>query len=602
MNKPVHTYVGGLVVLLPLLVYGSLLSAGFVWDDAQVIVANRNLLSLKSLPTLFVSEDTFLGIMSGCYRPLTYLTFLADRLLWGVNPLPYHLENLLLHGANSLLFFLLLDRGTGNRLIAVAAALLFSLHPVNCETVAFLSGGRNTLLAVFFLLLSLHALHRERFGWYLALYACSLLAKEFAVVLPLWLYVCSDRSTGGRRPSQVLWGSMAVVAAYLVIRGLVVSGGGGIPLDGLADRVRGVPELALRYLFILVWPFSLAVPYGIQLSAMTVTRAVLSLLAIAALAGSLYPLRRERLVIGAAAWLGIFFLPVSNVVPMGHILMADRNAYPLTLAFAVILAWTLQRLLPSRLIFRGGVAIICCIYGVIAVSRSGVWHDDLSLARAMVRDTPDSSIGHLRLGNLLLERGERIEARQHFIRATELKPLATDPFFALALDSWENDDSRGAITILTRADRAFPGDLKILTFLGKLYAAAGDTVNAGYYLDQAGKLGTNIERISAGMARQSTLQGEELQKQGKDRAALLAYRKALLYEPENWRALVGIGSLEGEQGNFEAALSWFRRAEKSDPRNPLVCYNLAQVYEALGDRKTAAGYHARYQALQRGDK
>jgi hypothetical protein len=176
----------GLHVLLVAAVYATTVGHGFVWDDHLIIVNNPILEKPGNILRLFLSEDTAIGF-TGYYRPITYVSFALDRALWGLGPTGFKITNLILHVLVALLFYATVATVFKKERLALVAALILALHPVAGETVNFLAGGRNTLLAACFMLLSLFLYVKER---PIPAVLCVILAsfsKEFALLLPLVL-------------------------------------------------------------------------------------------------------------------------------------------------------------------------------------------------------------------------------------------------------------------------------------------------------------------------------------------------------------------------------------------------------------------------------
>jgi len=210
-----------LVALITFVVFSPALRNGFVnWDDLETLVENENFrgLSLSHLRWMFTTFHL------GHYQPLSWLTFSLDYLLWGMNAFGYHLTNILFHSANAVLFYFLTLR-----LLAVAAptskitllklgagfsALLFAIHPLRVESVAWATERRDVLSAFFLLLTVLCYLkaassemnHKGARPWMImstALYVLSLLAKATGMTLPLVLLLLDvyplGRLGGARR-------------------------------------------------------------------------------------------------------------------------------------------------------------------------------------------------------------------------------------------------------------------------------------------------------------------------------------------------------------------------------------------------------------------
>ena len=198
------------LVLLPAAAYLFALWGDFVYDDVSItVLQNPVLLGTASWKEIFTWD-----------RPLRELTYLLDHALWGFHPLGYHIQNLLWHGVNALLVFILLQRLGVSRPLAWASALLFALHPVNTEAVAWIS-GRKELLCLFFELCACVAWLRAfprvaeslpvRSLWSLASLAAlvlALLSKQVAVMLPFLLLLCE--AMAGRMQNSFSSGSSEI--------------------------------------------------------------------------------------------------------------------------------------------------------------------------------------------------------------------------------------------------------------------------------------------------------------------------------------------------------------------------------------------------------
>ena len=118
---------------------------GFVWDDEFIIAKNPAIRQITSLPDLLLSPD----VVKPYYRPLNRATYLLDYWLFGMNPLPFHAVNIVIHLLNVFLLYLVCCKVATDRVSAFIAALIFAVHPINTESVNFIS-ARNNLLSLFF--------------------------------------------------------------------------------------------------------------------------------------------------------------------------------------------------------------------------------------------------------------------------------------------------------------------------------------------------------------------------------------------------------------------------------------------------------------------
>ena len=355
-----------LVTGAALAVYGNTLENGFVWDDNDIIVDNPAVRDLGSIPSLFSSVDaTRTAHHAAYYRPLARLTYLLDYQLFGLSPAGYHLGNVLLHALAVLALFLLVRALFGDATRALAAALLFAVHPLNAEAANFVS-TRNTILATLFTLVALAAYHRARAGGPAALLPASwlsflagLLSKETAAGLLLLLPVydlprpAELRATLRGRALRLL-PFVAVFAGYLALRTHALSSAIGADLDlsGLTARLGRIAYLVPRYLGIVLFPLELNAYY--QLPQDWPSRWPWLALAWAAIAAALWLcLRlRSRAAAFGLLWFGVNLLPIVGVVPIPSAVMAERYLY-LPAVGLWIVAGDLFARASSRVLKRG---------------------------------------------------------------------------------------------------------------------------------------------------------------------------------------------------------------------------------------------------------
>jgi tetratricopeptide (TPR) repeat protein len=343
--------------LASLIVYSPAFHAGYIFDDNYLIRYNPAIRSLTNVPAFFVSKEARVpkeinDLQSDIYRPLQSVSYAASYYLWGDKPGAYHVENILLHAVNGALLFFLLRRLISSRPAAFLGALLFVVHPVQVEAVAYLSERGELLAAGLFLLsftafMEAEAVSRRlrKTGWYalsLGFYAASLLAKEMAITLPaiLALYLMLIKV---RRRSLGSWvrGALALVpyaaigGLYFAIRtwnlGKVAQTAGREPVTVALMVVRVFGE----YVKVLFFPFRLTFFHDINSAAPSADLAFYASLGclVLALGSAGFCLRKER---QTAFFLLAFLaalLPVSNLVPI-KTYMQERFLY-LPLFFAV---------------------------------------------------------------------------------------------------------------------------------------------------------------------------------------------------------------------------------------------------------------------------
>lgn len=251
------------LILLTLLVWSPALQNGFAWDDRSLIVENQALVAPNAVEQALVSDFwSNSEAPSGYWRPLITLTYIAERALWGVEPLAYHVTNLVAH----LLVVLLLAawvRPLGRD--ALWGVALFAIHPALAETVAWVSGRTDSIALLWGLAYLLLDQRGKRSAWVFLI--LSLLSKEIGVLLPLIAAGRAALDTSGpwRDALQKRAIDFGIVGLYLVVRTSLIGAPGPLAggLDiGLNERLFAV----LHILGLVFWPFGGRVEYGAGLT------------------------------------------------------------------------------------------------------------------------------------------------------------------------------------------------------------------------------------------------------------------------------------------------------------------------------------------------
>src|SRR5438093_12096559 len=364
-----------LPLLLPLL---ALLTAATFWgvrqndfisyDDPEFVTSNpivREGLTWRGVVWAFTTP------VLANWHPLTSLTHLADVSLYGLNPSGHHTTNLLLHGVNTLLLFLLLRRLTGEDWRSAWVAALFAVHPAHVESVAWIAERKDVLSTLFWLATTwayvswVRDRRPGRYAAVLALFAAGLMSKPMLVSLPLVLLLLDDwplaRLRGGGlaglwrspdgRPGALLEKVplFAMTAGFSVVTFLVQRAAGAVRLSvfPLWARVENALVAYVRYLVMLVWPARLGVFYphpGTAIPAGEAAAALVLLLAISAAAVLLR--RRAPFFFTGWFWFVVTLLPVIGIIQVGFQAFADRYTYIPYIGLFVAAAWGVPALVP----------------------------------------------------------------------------------------------------------------------------------------------------------------------------------------------------------------------------------------------------------------
>ncbi len=542
------------------------LSASFVWDDRALITQNVLIKHWDNIPLFF--KQPFLGIY---YRPIVMLSFTAEYAVWGLRPFGFHLTNLLLHAANSLLVFSLLKNIARGRQTALLAALLFAVHPAHKGVVAV--PDRTGILSAFFMLsaLVLYVKHRrisDRNGS-LLLFAASvtaaglgLFSKEEVVTLPLVIALVDalileeGLTRGGIRRVGRLLPFFLLAAFYLWVRRRVLSGAelGLVPafLIEPARRLMTVPAILSDYFLTLLFPFRLdyepRTPVATSLfePRILISCAALVLLFIA------IPLlaRKKRPCVFGILWYLIVFIPTCNIIPIypeaaRTILFTPIHFLYLPSIGVFLLAaegleWVSRNIAEDGWPVRGrkaALSLLCSIFflfSLLSVNRNFIWKDEARLYRYILDMHPENHRMHVNLGNVHLERGHVDAAVSELERAVALAPEV----------AWYHNS------------------------LALAYQAKGWPEKAARQFSDSLRLNPNSSMVYANLAA-------IYRSQGKLAEAIATGKKAIELNPSSAAAYVILALAYKDAGNLAEAENQLDQALRLDPDS-------AEAHNALG--------------------
>jgi tetratricopeptide (TPR) repeat protein len=570
------------ITVLLLAVYGNTINHGFVWDDTDIIVENPQLEKLSNIPSLFLSEDRIEG-STGYYRPITYVSFALDRAIWGLNPVGFNITNLLLHILVALLFYQVISALFKNENLAFAAALIFSLHPVAGETVNFHSGGRNTLLCACFILLSLLFYAKDKRIAAAVCFAGAIFSKEFGLLLPAILFVY-DWFIKKEKPRLISYLPFLVpVVLYFTLRSYAIEKASLLAALNFTESLWLSPYLVIKYLVHMVYPFDLSVLYDINTN---IIYASLSLAGIVMLVLTAYYLRKQGEVLFSIIWFLLFLLPVINIVRLqAASQMADRYAYFSLMGFALALAFIICK--ARKEVALSIVLIISIAYAAVDIKRNNYWKDDHAFYSQMIKDSPDMALGYNDLGIHYFKKGDMVNAAKFLTLAATKKDITPRLLGANAAVFWQADRLDISEKLLLRQLELDPINPQPYVMLKMIYDKKGNKVLAKTYGDKASALFPGIEEMMKQRVIEVCRQAESFIAMRSYERAENLLREAIIINPDFVPALVDMGGLRAEKGDFVKAEKYLVRATTLEPLNTAAHYNLAQVYQMQGKKAEA---------------
>jgi tetratricopeptide (TPR) repeat protein len=535
---------GLILAAVTIFAYRPAWNGGFLWDDDVYITNNGLLTAPDGLRRIWFSLDS-----PSQYFPLAYTTFRIEHAVWGLDPTGYHWLNLLLHVGNALLVWLVLARLKVPG--AWLAGAIFALHPVQVESVAWITERKNVLMGFFFLLTLLAWIafvdRRTKRPWLfyglaLVLYLVALSAKTTACTLPAALFLIL-----WLQKKPISWKGIFQIIPFLVL---------GIAMGVLAmwweryhqgtsravftflsptERVLVASRAICFYLSKLAWPSNLTFIYPRWDIAPTHLLNYAWLLAGVVMCGAIYFVRPYM---GRSVEVAVGFFVATLSPVLGFIMLytfrytfvADHYQYlacigPIALASAGLVnsADTFKN---SRTLIFGVAFCVVALLATLTYRQAAMYGNIETLWRTTLSRNPGCWMAHNNLGIVLFEKGQLDDAIAHYQTTLQMQP-----------DFWDADYNLGT------------------ALLGK-----GQVDEAIFYCDKAVRMQPNDPDAQVALANAL------VQKRRID-DAIVHYQKAVAMRPDYFLAHYGLGHALLEKGKLDAAIEHSRAALLIQPDN-----------------------------------
>jgi tetratricopeptide (TPR) repeat protein len=603
---------GLVMVLLVVAAYLPALHGQFIWDDDFHVLKTTSLRSLAGLWRIWFEPGA-----TQQYYPLTYSSFWLDYHLWGLNPLPYHAENMLLHALDALLVWRILRRLEVPG--AWLGAALFALHPVCVESVAWISERKNTLSGFFFLLSLLAAIEfwlprsnavrgqaegetklpqptfgARKFFWLaLGFYVCALWSKTVTAGLPGVILVLAWWKRGRLR-----WKDGLLVLPFLAV-------GVGISLLTVSIEHKFIIDAAnvdewkiswpakffiagrdlWFYLGKLLWPYPLMFVYPRWVIVGLRPLAYLPLAAAGLGLAFLWLKRRTwgRPLLAAAGYFIIVLFPALgfiNIFPFRYSFVADHFQYlaaigPLALAAAGITILVARLPNKNALLKPSLIAVILSVLTVLTWRQAHIYKNLEVLWTDTLARNPRAWMAEDNLGLYLTESGRFEEADAHYRKAIEIRPNDHIAYYDLGLESAIQGNLGEAAQNFTKTLELCP------SFAMAHYQIGNVRVREGNLEDAIREYNLTLQAIPSLVIGHFNLANALAQK-GKLDEAIQEYNRTLEKQPDYAPAHASLGRILAAKGNLDEAILHYREALSIDPNSVEALANLGNALVSKG--------------------
>jgi tetratricopeptide (TPR) repeat protein len=586
---------GAFLAMVTLAAYLPVMRAGYVWDDGLYVRENPMLRSVDGLRQIWFEPRR-----SPQYYPLVFTSFWLESRLWGIAPGGYHFTNVCLHGVNAILVWLLLRRlRVGG---AFFAGLIFALHPVHVESVAWIAERKDVLSGTFYLLtLMLWLRYLERRTWHgyamvLLLCAGAMLSKTTAAVLPVAMLLLAwwTRDTAWRRLIGLLL-PFATLAAGL---GLVTVWRENLHAPAttslsFVERTLLAGRALWFYAGKLVWPENLMTMYPRWSVDATAAGQYGWLLAAVCVPLVLWQFR-QRLGRGPLVAVLFFWLNLAPALGwkdfrfMQFSYVADHFQYlasigPIALFAAVVARGAALLGSPRRGILYVADGLVVATLAALTVQQASLYKDEGTLWRDNLGKNPQAWGAHLYLATFLKTQGRLDEALRHFDEAARLKPDDALVQSIIGVFLTERGMLGGAVAHLSRAVEIDPNDAEAHYNLGTVLLRQGERAEAVRQFVAAIALRPDLARAHNDL-------GVIFFQQGKVEEAIQQLQTAVQIDPSYAEAHNDLGIALNAAGQLNEAIEQYRSALRFKPDYREAQQNLAQALaQQQGDARERVG-------------
>lgn len=624
-----------LIFLLTLLVYTPTLKNDFVnWDDAQCIYENTHIRSLDFISLKWM----IISFHGGNWHPLTWLSHALVYYFWGLNPTMHHLANVIVHACNTLLvFFLVLkiltvsnipfliftsNRGTSSLSQIIIAgsitALLFGLHPLNVESVAWAT-ERKGLLSVFFVLLSLlsyltyiSTIHKQRHLIWLCIsllfFIFSLMSKPIAVTLPVTLLLLDiyPLKRTNLYPNRSLTVFLEKIPFFIlsIASGIITimaqrSSGALVNLQETNLTVRMLNALVTLIFYVekLIWPSQLIPFYPFNVNLFNI-KSVVSGIIILAITGFSLEIARRGKPLWLIAWLFyvITLLPTLSIIQIGSHAAADRFTYLPRLSifflFGVGVSWVWMKahLTNFKELIRGlllvCVSVVMLLFSYLSIQQIRIWQNSEVLWTYVTSIFPKTaSLAHMNLGFVYIEKGRLDEAIAEFKQSLASNPNNAEAYINLGVVYRRKGRLDEAISKYKKALAINPNLAEAYTNLGIAYGQKGLFDEAIAEFKQSLVLKPNYAKGHFNL-------GTAYSKKGMFDEAIAEYKKALTINPYYVKGYYKLGLDLESKGKLKEAISAYRKTIRLKPDSHEAYNSLAWIYAVSSNAHIRNGAEA----------
>jgi protein O-mannosyl-transferase len=594
------------ILIATVIAYYPCLKNGFVWDDEGYILKNYYIknMTLDNVKTIITTP------IMGNYHPLVIISYAWEYFFFKLNPTTYHVVNLIVHLLNCILVFYFILRLSGNIPVAFITGLLFGIHPLHVESVAWISERKDVLYAFFYLISLICYLsylnRRPAHGYYvysLFFFLLSILSKPMAITLPLILFLMDyfhkRKFDYTSIVEKIPFITLSILSGIVTLFAQRFSQHSD-PAFAFPMSILVATHGLVFYLFKMILPIKLAVLYRYPLDnnlflhiQYLIAPIILFICALLIFYSAKYSKK--------AIWGGLFYcitlLPVIQLLPIGLAVAADRYTYvPLIGIFYVLsefFVWTWRKIFKDRVYLKAIALVFSLAVVVLLVFLTQgfctVWKDNISLWSNVVKHYPQTDVAYNNRGGEYFNLKEYEKALRDFLTAIDINGQYGDAYINICNVYFVKNEHEKAIPYCSAALKINAAQPNTYAILGDIYWSRDKSLSIEMYKK-------SVSLSSYHFIGHTRLCNAYLSLQRYDEAYPVC-SKAVVYNPDDVSFCNNIGNLYVNAKQYNRALSFYLQALSIDPNLPEVHNNLAVLYYYLNDYKSSTKHFSAAVAL-----
>ncbi|HOY31625.1 MAG TPA: tetratricopeptide repeat protein [Bacteroidales bacterium] len=546
-----------------------------VWDDPYYVTENLTIRSFSNLGELFTNSFV------GNYQPVTILSYMIEYAIVKNSPFLYHLDNMLLHIINAVLCFLLITKLAKNSHTGFVAGVLFAVHPLHIESVAWISQRKDLLYCLFyFLSIIFYLSYKEKNATKyllisLVMFVLSCLSKGMAIVLPLTL-ILIDFSFGKKftirsQANKIPFILISIILGILAVAIQKESGAVGFTSKDIfsaGEKFFFVNYSHFFYIWKMILPFHLSglYPYPMQTGSLPVIFYLSAAFNLLILAGVIFSLRYSRKILFGYGFYLINVIMILQILSVGSAIAADRYFYVASAGLFYLAGIGISKISELQLFKKIKyfsfiiLAFITVYFSVISFTRMPVWKNSGTFWTDVTQKHPEIDVAWFNAGAYYFSNKQYDESLRYFDRAIAINPENLRALEVRSAILSDKKNFQGALNDYLKI-------IEIDSNKADAYSKAGEIY--GKYLN-------DIEK------------------------SIYFLTKAVAKNPRDERACCNLGVAYSIKADHDHALNYFLMAYHINPDDPTICSNLSTLYRMKGNLKKSDEFLNRAKQLASG--